>query len=40
MPPNYRERLSDEELNNLIAYLMTVSRKQKITPVVVKDDVE
>ena len=40
MPANYRERLSDQELNDLVAYMITVSRKQKITPVVEKDDEE
>ena len=40
MPTNYRERLSDEELNDLVAYLMTASRKQKITPVVKKEEDE
>ncbi len=40
MPSNYRERLSDEDLNNLIAYLITVSRKQKVIPVVQKHEDE
>ena len=40
MPANYRERLSDEDLNNLIAYLITVSRKQKVMPVVKKHEDE
>ena len=40
MPTNYRQRLSDEELNDLIAYLMTTSRKQKTTPVVKKEEDE
>lgn len=40
MPANYRERLSDEELNNLIAYLITVSRKQNVMPVIQKHEDE
>jgi cytochrome c oxidase cbb3-type subunit 3 len=40
MPTNYRERLTNEELNDLVAYLMSVSRGQKITPVPPKDEVE
>ncbi len=40
MPTNYRERLSDEDLNNLIAYLISVSRKQKVMPVVKKHEDE
>ena len=40
MPANYRERLSDTELNDLVSYLITVSRKQTITPVNEKDDFE
>ena len=40
MPANYRERLSGAELNDLVSYLITVSRKQTITPVKEKDDFE
>ena len=40
MPNNYRDRLSDKELNNLISYLITMSRKQKVKPVIQKHEDE
>lgn len=40
MPTDYRQRLSDAELNDLVSYLVSVSRKQKVTRVMEKDELE
>jgi len=41
MPTNYRERLSNGELDDLVSYLLVISDEKKaITPRKKKDDAE